>query len=161
RNTDRKVETLSLFFDDTLWGVDSSNTQRQLARERGYRIVADIKYRNNSPSLAAEVQRLKSADADVLMPSSYTTDAILQVRTMSELDYRPKNILAQGSGFSEPVVYEAVGDKLSGAITRASFSLDLASVRPAIDPINKMFRARAGYDLGDNTSRQFTALPVL
>ncbi len=161
RSGDKKVETISLFFDDTLWGVDSSNAQRKLADERGYRVVADIKYRNNSPSLTAEVQRLKSADADVLMPSSYTTDAILLVKTMGELGYQAKNVLAQGSGFSEQVVYDAVGDKLAGAITRASFSLDLAPVRPAIGPINSMFRSQAGYDLGDNTSRQFTALLIL
>ena len=40
-------------------------------------MAADIKYRANSPSLTAEVQQLKAADADVLMPSSYTTDSIL------------------------------------------------------------------------------------
>ncbi|WP_204351435.1 hypothetical protein, partial [Providencia stuartii] len=32
-----KVETLGLFFEDTIWGTDSSNVQRRLAAERGYR----------------------------------------------------------------------------------------------------------------------------
>ncbi len=75
-----KIETLALFHEDTIFGTDSSNVQVKLAGERGYKIVADVKYRNNSPSLTAEVQQLKSADADVLMPSTYTTDAILLVK---------------------------------------------------------------------------------
>src|ERR1700744_674782 len=77
-----KIETLSLFHEDTIFGTDSGNAQAKLAGERNYKILADIKYRANSPSLSAEVQQLKSANADVLLPSSYTTDGILLVKTM-------------------------------------------------------------------------------
>jgi branched-chain amino acid transport system substrate-binding protein len=157
----KKVETLALFYEDTIFGTDSSNTQKKLAADRGYKIVADIKYRASSPSLTSEVQQLKTADADVLLPSSYTTDAILLVKTMGELGYKPKNIVAQAAGFSEKAVFDAVGDKLDGLISRASFSLDMASKRPAITYVNDKFKARAGRDLNDNTSRQFMALLIL
>ncbi len=86
----QKIETLALFHEDTIFGTDSANAQAKLAAERGYKIVSDIKYRANSPSLTAEVQQLKAANADVLMPSSYTTDAILLVKTMAELGYKPQ-----------------------------------------------------------------------
>jgi branched-chain amino acid transport system substrate-binding protein len=157
----KKIETLALFYEDTIFGTDSSNTQRKLAADRGYKIVADIKYRANSPSLTSEVQQLKTADADVLLPSSYTTDAILLVKTMGELGYKPKNIVAQAAGFSEKAVFDAVGDKLDGLISRASFSLDMASKRPSITYVNDKFKARAARDLNDNTSRQFMALLIL
>ena len=39
-----KIETVGLFFEDTIFGADSSNIQRKLAAERGYKLVADIKY---------------------------------------------------------------------------------------------------------------------
>jgi branched-chain amino acid transport system substrate-binding protein len=156
-----KIESVALFHEDTIFGTDSANVQLKLAGERGYKVAADIKYRANSPSLTAEVQQLKSADADVLMPSSYTTDAILLVKTMAELGYRPKNIIAQAAGFSEKTVFDTVGDKLKGLISRASFSLDLAAKRPFIAKVNDMFKARAARDLNDNTSRQFMALIIL
>ena len=129
--------------------------------ERGYKIVADIKYRANSPSLTAEVQQLKAANADVLMPSSYTTDSILLVKTMGELGYKPKKIVAQDAGFSEKALYDAVGDKVEGVISRASFSLDLAAKRPSVGKVNDMFKASSGKDLNDYTSRQFMGLIVL
>src|SRR5213080_4881470 len=116
----QKIETLSLFHEDTIFGTDSANAQTKLAADRGYKIVADIKYRANSPSLSAEVQKLKAANADVLMPSSYTTDSILLVKTMSELGYKPKAIVAQDAGFAEQSFYNAVGDKLAGVISRGS-----------------------------------------
>jgi branched-chain amino acid transport system substrate-binding protein len=156
-----KIETLALFHEDTIFGTDSANAQTKLANERGYKIVADLKYRANSPSLSAEVQQLKSANADVLMPSSYTTDGILLVKTMAELGYKPKAIVAQAAGFSEKALYDAVGDKLEGAITRGSFSLDLAAKRPMVGKINDLFKAKSGKDLNDNTSREFMALVVL
>ena len=161
RKAGKKIETVALFFEDTIFGTDSSNVQRKLAGERGYKVVADIKYRANSPTLTSEVQQLKSADADVLMPSSYTTDALLLVKTMAELGYKPKNMIAQAAGFSEKAVFDVVGDQLQGLVSRASFALDLAPKRKSISVVNDMFKARAARDLNDNTSRQFTALTVL
>ena len=156
-----KIETLALFHEDTIFGTDSANTQQALAKERGYKILTAIKYRANSPSLTAEVQQLKAADADVLMPSSYTTDGILLVKTMSELGYKPKAIVAQAGGFSEKALYDAVGDKLEAVISRASFSLDVAQKRPAVGKVNDMFKAHSGKDLNDVTSRQVMGLLVL
>ncbi len=156
-----KIETLALFHEDTIFGTDSGNAQLKLAGERGYKIVADIKYRSNSPSLSAEVQQIKAAGADVLMPSSYTTDGILLVKTMAELGYKPNAIVAQDAGFSEKALYDAVGDKLEGVISRGTFSLDLAAKRPMVGRINAMFKEKSGKDFNDLTSRQFMGLIVM
>lgn len=161
RKAGKKVESVGLFYEDTIFGTDSSNIQRKLAGARGYKVVADIKYKSNSPSLTAEVQQLKSANPDVLLPSSYTTDAILLVKTMDELGYKPKNIVAQAAGFADKAYFDAVGDKSIGLLSRASFSLDMAQKRPSILKVNEMFKARAGRDLNDNTSRQLMSVLVL
>src|SRR5271154_857580 len=156
-----KIETLSLFHEDTIFGTDSGNAQIKLAGERGYKIVSDIKYRANSPSLSAEVQQLKAANADVLMPSSYTTDSILLIKTMVELGYKANAIVAQDAGFSDKALYDAVGDKLEAAISRSTFSLDLATKRPMVGTINAMYKERSGKDLNDLTSREFMGLLVM
>jgi len=161
RRTGARVDTIALFAEDTLFGTDSANTQRRLAGERGYRIVADIKYRANAPSLAEELQQLKAAGPDVLLPSSYTRDGILLVKGMVELGYKPRAILAQNSGFSDRALYDAVGREVVGCITRASFSPELAAKRPAIARVNELFKARSGRDLNDLSARQFTAAMVL
>lgn len=157
----QKIGSVGLFYEDTIFGSDSSNVQRKLATARGYKIACDIKYRNNSPSLTAEVQQIKNANPDVLMPSSYTTDAILLTNTMASLGYKPNNIMAQAAGFVEKPALDAVGDKLLGMITRASFSADMGEKRPSAKAVNAMFKAKAGRDMNDQTSRQFSALMVL
>lgn len=161
RRGGRAVDKIALFHEDTIFGTDSSNIQRQLAEARGYRVVADIKYRANSPSLVSEVQQMKAAQPDVLLPSSYTTDAILLVKTMNELGFEPPAMIAQAAGFVDKALYDAVGDKLDGLITRAEFSLDLAARRPMIAKVNDLYRARSGKDLNENTSREFMAVILL
>jgi branched-chain amino acid transport system substrate-binding protein len=156
-----KIRTLSLFHEDTTFGTDSANAQARLAAERGYKILADIKYRSNTPSLSAEVQQLKAANADVLMPSSYTTDSILLIKTMAELGYKANAIVAQDAGFSDQALYDAVGDKLKGVISRSTFSLDLAAKRPIVGTVNAMYKEKSGKDLNDLTSREFMSLLVL
>jgi branched-chain amino acid transport system substrate-binding protein len=161
RKKGTKIDTLSLFHEDTIFGTDSGNAQAKLAGERGYKIVADIKYRANTPSLSSEVQQLKAVNADVLMPSSYTTDGILLVKTMAELGYNANAIMAQDGGFSDKALYDAVGDKLENLISRSTFSLDLATKRPMVGVVNAMFKEKSGKDLNDLTSREFMALLVL
>jgi branched-chain amino acid transport system substrate-binding protein len=159
--TGRKVQSVALFHEDTLFGTDSANAQRQMAEAAGIKVAADIRYRASSPSLSAEVQQIKAADADVVMPTSYTSDAILLMRGMHDLGYAPKAIMAQSAGFAEQALVDAVGPLLEGVLSRSAFALDVAKARPAIPAVNAMFRARANKDLNDNTGREITALIVL
>ncbi len=155
------VPGVALFWEDTLFGTDSAKVQRSLATERGIKVLADIKYRANSPSLTAEVQQLKNSGADILMPSSYTTDAILLTKTMAELGMKPKAIVAQAAGFSEQAFLDAAGDRAVGVISRGSFALDLADKRPWIREVNDMYKKRSGKDFSDSTARQFMGVFVM
>jgi branched-chain amino acid transport system substrate-binding protein len=159
--TGHPVKTVSLFYEDSIFGTDSSGVQRRLAGAAGINVVADIKYRANSPSLSAEAQRLKTADADVLMPSSYTSDAILIMRAMSEIGYTPKAVMAQAAGFQEQAFLDGAGKLAEGVLSRSSFALDAVKTRPAIPVVNGMYRTKNNKDMNDNTSREFTALMVL
>jgi branched-chain amino acid transport system substrate-binding protein len=159
--TGHPVKSVALFYEDSIFGTDSSNVQRKLAEAAGIKVGADIKYRANSPSLSAEAQRLKAADADVLMPSSYTSDSILILRAMSEIGYKPKAIMAQAAGFQEAAFLTGAGPLAEGAMSRSSFALDAVKSRPAIPVVNALYKAKSNKDLNDNTSREFTALVVL
>ncbi len=159
--TGHKVGSVALFYEDSIFGSDSSNVQRKLAGEAGIKVAADIKYRANSPSLSAEAQKLKAADADVLMPSSYTSDSILILKAMNEIGYKPKAIMAQAAGFQESAFLTGAGPLAEGVMSRSSFALDAAKSRPAIPAVNALYKAHNNKDLNDNTSRDVTALAVL
>ncbi len=156
-----KLKTLGLTYEDTLFGSDSGKVQKELAKKYGYEVVLDFQYRAKATSLASEVQRLKAANPDVWMPTSYQTDAILFTRTMKELDYNPKMIMAQDAGHISTDFVSQVGKDAEGTMTRAPFSTDLVEKRPVAKALNAMYAKRAGKDLYDFPARAFTGMITL
>ena len=159
--TGKPAKTVALFYEDSIFGTDSSNVQRKLAAEAGMTVAADIRYRAASPSLSSEAQKLKSANADILLPSSYTSDAILIMRAMNEIGYKPKAVMAQAAGFQEQSFLTGAGPLAEGVMSRSSFAGDAIKLRPAIPAVNALIHAKIGKDMNDNTSRELTAMLVL
>ena len=159
--TGRPVKSVTLFHEDSIFGTDSSTLERKAAEQANITVAADIKYRSNSPSLSTEAQRVRSAAGDVLMPSSYTSDAILLMRSLAEIGYKPPAIMAQAAGFQEQSFLTAAGPLADGVFSRSSFALDATKSRPAIAPVDALFKARANKDLNDNSSRMVVALQAL
>ncbi|HEU5321630.1 MAG TPA: ABC transporter substrate-binding protein, partial [Methylomirabilota bacterium] len=153
-----KLRTLGLTYEDTTFGSDSGKVQKELAGKLGYEILLDLQYRARATSLQSEVQRLKAANPDVWMPTSYQTDAILFVRTSRDLDYNPRMIMAQDAGHISSDFVKEVGREAEGTLTRAPFSTDLIGKRPVAQALNALYSKRAGKDLYDFPARAFTGI---
>ena len=156
-----KLKTLGITYEDTTFGADSGKVEKELAARYGYDVVLDLQYRARATSLASEVQRLKAANPDVWMPTSYQTDAILFVRTSRELDYNPRMIMAQDAGHISSDFVKEVGREAEGTLTRAPFSTDLIDKRPVAKALNAIYAKRAGKDLYDFPARAFTGITTL
>jgi branched-chain amino acid transport system substrate-binding protein len=160
--TGKKIESVSLFHEDTAYGSDSAKVQGRLAKEQSYQLKEDITYKAQTTSLSSEVQRLKASNADVLLPSSYTSDTFLLLRTSKELDYNPKLIIAQNAGFTDPTFISTMGKDAEGAITRSPYNGDLAKRIPLITKVNEIFKKHSkGRDLSDVPARVFTGMMTL
>lgn len=161
KKTGIKLETLGILYEDSIYGTDSSNAQRKFAAEFGYKVVADIKYRAKSTSMISEIQKLQLAKPDVLLPTSYTSDAILITKTMKELNYMPKILLGQNSGHSDPELAREMGKDIEGFASRNVFAMDLAEKRPIVKLANELYKKRSNRDLTDIQARSFMGIIVL
>ncbi len=156
------LKTIGIIHEDTLWGSDSGGTQNKMAKEQGYEVVEKISYKAKTTTLSSEVQRLKAKNPDVLLPSSYTSDALLFLNTAKELDYNPKLLLAQNAGYTDPKFIETMGRKVEGVITRSPFNTVLADTIPLIGKVNELFKKHSGgRDLSDVPARAFTGFMAL
>ncbi|MEK7364066.1 MAG: ABC transporter substrate-binding protein, partial [candidate division NC10 bacterium] len=157
------LKTLGVTYEDTQFGADSGKVMKDLAKKYGYEVVVDLQYRARSTSLVSETQRLKAANPDVWMPTSYQTDAILFVKHFKELDYNPKMIMTQNAGHISPDFIQAVGKDAEGTMTRAPFSTDLIVKRPIAQAVNEQYKKRSpgGKDLYDFPARAFTGMMTL
>ena len=160
-----KIKTLGIMHEDTLFGADSAKVQEELARKSGYDVALKMAYRAKTTSLDAEVGKLKAANPDVFLPTSYTSDAILFVKTAKNLDYSPKLLIAQDAGWTDPTFVTELGRDVEGHITRAPFALDLAAKKPMIRQVNELFKKlrdnTTGRDISDVPARAFTGFLVL
>ena len=157
-----RIKTVGIIHEDTLWGSDSGGTQEKMAKQEGFDVVEKISYKAKTTTLSSEVQRLKAKDSDVLLPSSYTSDAFLFLNTAKELDYNPKLLVAQNAGYTDPKFIETMGSKAEGIITRSPFNTDLAKTIPLIGEVNELFKTHSGgRDLSDVPARAFTGFMAL
>jgi branched-chain amino acid transport system substrate-binding protein len=156
-----EIKTVALFHEDTLFGTSSADAQTGIADRLGYEIVEDIKYTQNATSLSAEILRLKAAGPDVVLVTSYASDAILFVKTCEEVDYTPPMVIAQDAGYVEPNFIEAVGADAEGLISRAVWSQELMGAKPIVGQVNEMYKERAEKDIADNSAREFTGMLLL
>ena len=160
-----KIKTVGLMHEDTLFGADSAKGQAELAVKHGYEVAVNIAYRAKTTNLDAEVGKVKAANPDVFLPTSYTSDAFLFVKTAKNLDYSPKLLIAQNAGWTDPTFLTEMGKDAEGHITRAPFALDLASKKPMIRQVNELFKTMkdnpGGRDISDVPARVFTGFVTL
>lgn len=155
------ISTVATIFENTQYGSGSSRSQNDLAAQYGFEVVANIPYPSGTADMTAEVQSLKAANPDVVLPSSYVADAILMVRTFEQLDFQPKAVVAQGVGFTEASFLETVGAQGDYILSREVFAADLAEKKPIIKTVSDMFQERYGHKMEGATARSFTAVLVL
>ncbi|MHB0869897.1 MAG: ABC transporter substrate-binding protein [Chloroflexota bacterium] len=156
-----KIKTIGIINENTLAGNDFNKSAKKFAQERGYQIVADILYPAGTSELSSEVQKLKSANPDVTFQFSYTSEAILFMKTMKLMDVNPQGIMAYGGGFVDPKFFEVLGKDSQYAISKAAWSLDMAEKIPMAKAVAQMYKQKFNQEMTENSARTFTGMIVL
>jgi branched-chain amino acid transport system substrate-binding protein len=156
-----KIEKLGIVHENSAWGAEFAAYAEQYAGEHGYQVVENVSYPADATNVTNKVQRLKDAHPDVVMQASYINDAILYMQTYKDMNFSPDAILADDAGFLEPEFSKNLGDDGNYILTRATWSKDLAEVKPLAGTINEMFRVRYGADMTGVSARAFTGMLVL
>lgn len=155
----QEVNNVAVVFENTDYGVSVAGTIREIAKSKGFNIVADIPYNANGADVSAQVLQLKDKKPDVVIFISYTSDAILYMKTFKSLDYMPKIVIGDNSGFSDPAFIKAVGELAQGSFNRSAWGVgpkDSVTWR-----INEMYKAKTGQDMDDTSGRDMQAFFVL
>ena len=156
------TKKIAVVYENTDFGVNTDKAVRKFAAQSGRTVVADIAYSAGSPSLNAETQKLAAAKPDVAIFASYTSDAMLFVRTMRQMKYAPPIFLANDAGFIDPRFISEVGPEVQGVLTRDVWSNDLYTIKPVIKQLNDMFKPLSGgNDLNGNSARSLQGILTL
>ncbi len=155
------IKTVGILAENTDFGTNSAKAEQAEAKRIGVTVVDTVQYTANTTSLTAEIQKLKADNPDVLLPSSYGSDTILTLKTMKDLNWVPKMILAQDAGYVDSTFITTVGKDAEGIASRAAFNLDIVKVKPLAKEVDDLYKTRTGKDLTDIPARAFTGFMTL
>lgn len=156
-----KIDSVAIVHENTNFGNGVAEAEKKYAKKYGYKVAAEIAYAEKATSFVSEVQKLRASGADVVMPASYTADAILYMKTFKDLDYMPPAILAMDAGYIASEYRDTLGKDGEYILSREVWALDLAKKKPMIAKVNEIYRKRFGRDMNGNSARSFTGLLVL
>ncbi|MEJ2164602.1 MAG: ABC transporter substrate-binding protein [Desulfobacterales bacterium] len=154
----KDIMNISSACEKTEWGSFVSQLIDQFAKEYGYDLRKSMLYAKEAPDLSSEVRSLKASRADVMLFASYTSDAILMIKTMKAQKAQPKIIWGQDAGFEVPEFRATLGDSVVGILTRTVFLPQVVQVKKVAGQVNALYKAKTGNDLTGASARSFTGL---
>jgi branched-chain amino acid transport system substrate-binding protein len=154
----KDIMNLSSACEKTEWGSFVSALIAQFAKEYGYDLRKSMLYAKEAPDLSSEVRSLKASRADVMLFASYTSDAILMMKTMKAQKAQPKVVWGQDAGFEVPEFRATLGDSVVGVLTRTVFLPQVVQVKKVAGQVNALYKAKTGNDLTGASARSFTGL---
>ena len=155
-----KTDNVAIVHENTEYGTSVAGVIASVFKDNGLSIAQDIAYSANTTDVQSQVLQLKEKKPDVVIMVSYTSDAILYVKTMQSLDYKPPMLIADNSGFSDPSFIKAVGKIAQGVFNRSSWGVGPPGSTSFL--INEMYKKKSGGDdLDDTSARQMQGFFVL
>jgi len=146
-----KIEKVAVVNENTEYGTSTANAIVPALIEKGFKVDPRIAYNANGSDVSAQVLQLKSAEPDVVIFVSYTSDAILFSKTMRTLNWKPPILIGDDSGFSDTAYITAVGDTMQGVINRSSY--DIGKPGSSSFVVNDLYQKHAGHVLDDTSAR--------
>lgn len=157
----KSTQKVAIFHGNEDYGNGGAKITTDLAKVRGYDVVADVSYDVTAADLTSQVQQLRSAEPDVVFVLSYSDPATKLVAALKQLNWYPAGLLAYGGGFVDNAFLKGVGTDADGMMTRSSWSAEIAEKRPAAKAVADLFQQLYGAAMTENSARSFTSAMTL
>ncbi len=153
-----ELESIASACEKTEWGSHVSELIKEFSKEYGHTLRKSLLYAAKSADLSSEVRSLKAARPDIMLFASYTSDAILMVKTMKAQKTFANIVWGQDAGFEKPEFRSTLGRNIEGILTRTVFLPKVVELKPLAGQVNDLYKAKTGNDLGGASARAFTGL---
>lgn len=155
----RSINTIAIVAENTDYGSSVGDAIETAAKAAGFPVSIRVRYSANTPDVSAEVLSLRAKNPDVVLFVSYTSDAILYMKTLHSLNWLPQMIIGDSAGFSDPSFVSSVGPLAQGVLNRSAWSLGKPG--SLTGKVNALYKAKTGRDMSDASGRVMQAFIVL
>ena len=106
---------IAILSENALYGATVSGYQAARCKELGLNVVETLSYSaSTTVDLGSVVQRLRGAEADVVLHTGYQNDIVLFYRQMQQVGWRPRMVVGAGGGYSLTDTANAIGADFEG-----------------------------------------------
>ena len=112
---------IASIYEDSAYGTACAEGIRDLAKKIGVNLVLDQSYNFKASDLSSLVMRVKGANPDVILESSYENDGILFFRQAEELGLKVRMIVGSGGGMNLPGYQKALGSALNNKVCNVGY----------------------------------------
>lgn len=138
---------IAVLHEDALYGQTVSGFQERQIRARGLNLVEKLGYSSRSADLASAIQRLRGANADIVLHTGYQNDIVVFFRGMQEANWKPRMVIGSGAGYSLSETARAVGPAFNG-VMNVDFTQFAVNERfaPGVSAFVDLYKRRYGSD---------------
>ena len=105
---------VSIVHEDALYGTTVGTGAEKRAKEIGLNVLGRDPYSARATDLSPLVLKLKAAQPDVLIATSYIQDLLIFWKQARELGFWPKAVIGTGAGYALEDFAKAMGDDATG-----------------------------------------------
>ena len=139
-----KPQTVAFIAADQEFSKNACDGAKDNAKKLGLRTVYDRTYPPNTTDFSPVVRGIQAANPDVVTVCSYPLDSVGIVRTVNELNYKPKLIGGAMVGLQATAIKRQLGPLLNGWVNYETWVPSKQMMLPATEAFLKTYQAKAG-----------------
>jgi len=162
------LKTIALFTCDNLFcqdnrkiAIELAENPSRLAMGGGFKIVADLTTKTGATTLASEVQRLQTANPDILFLVQYPAETTVFQADAKRAGFMPKVIATSNGAYSDQtwLVAQKATAGAAGWLGRDPTAIDLASKKASWKKVNEIYKKYSrGQEMGELAMREITGM---
>ncbi len=143
-------------------GNDVHGVVNELTEESGgFEVVAEESFDPAAADLVPQVTRVQQANPDVVFLAPTPKTVPVLIKAFAQRQYKPRGVLAYGSGFLDISVLKNAGPAVTGLCREVAWSYDLASRNDAARAVADLYQRKYNSPMTEEAASTFTAVLTL
>jgi branched-chain amino acid transport system substrate-binding protein len=153
------AQRVALVYENTDWGQSAAAAWKVDLAKAGMNIVLDSPYPATSSDLTPVILKIKEAKPDLILFTSYTSDAILLTNGIAQMKINTLGMIGGGGGHADPEYMKNTGKNSEYHFDLVEWSTDIA--KPGVKEENDKFNAAYGVDMNGESANCYASMYVL
>lgn len=143
---DNPTDKIAIVYDSGDWGTAAVSTWRSNAEAMGYEVVVDEAVSESSTDLSTLVNKIKDADADLVITACFSAATNLLAKQMADYECTAK-IAGLGGGVGDTEFIENCGEAANGTLYSAPWIPSYGGASSDAQTLADEFKTTYGYDM--------------